>query len=707
MKAVFAGIIFLFAVTIMASGAENRAIEPRIVGDYLESHGVRTMKPDRPLFPWKDKYKTAAEYGINDFMHFLHKPGQSGDLYAELAKAYRSRNFKHSIGIGIPRRNLMRDWYPFLKEYCAKARNARWAATVNGRPVIWTYQARAAELEEWNVLKEKLEDDGFNPFIIGDMNAFALTREKEYLATIDQWARVFDGLYFFAQHVNDKVIDAMVEASRKAELETGKPRVRALSVGGGYWRWARDAQGGSQLYDGTYAYERSWQRALKWKDDIDWIHLCTWNDALEHTHIQPSRHKSDVYARLTLEYGAKFKNNDVQLDERYWLTVPTEVRNGPGGLKEYVYEVRGQAIPRGGKQNVVVTLTKDNGEQILKKRGILTPDNSRYHFEYEPPEDGWGNVRYLVASAAVNDDGEEALFGQLYIPVWPSGEAATKLYELYKCPKTVRLLKREDIPVAPSLALSPSGELRVHPLPSAGNRRRRVEILYDMHMKGSEGINLGEILLGRKQLPREAPTDPFCFKRGFRHAVLISDDGRVAWSKPLWVPKELPYQVNKEQTYRLSEFPSAEISPIKINFQDKQTIAPAHYNRDTGEAFGKKGENLYYGWSRNVEVFRRNRKIEDDPLYDTLIPLSYYISSWFWEIALPPGTYDIKIVAGDPAFKKNNTLNVEGEQVLDTTPSENQFDEYLMKRTVNDGRLTISGTDGGNASLCFLEIAPE
>jgi hypothetical protein len=85
-------------------------------------------------------------------------------------------------------------------------------------------------------------------------------------------------------------------------------------------------------------------------------------------------------------------------------------------------------------------------------------------------------------------------------------------------------------------------------------------------------------------------------------------------------------------------------------------------------------------------------------------------SNFFWEIALPNGTYRVRVVAGDPKDTRSTfRIAAEGTLIVSGKPtSTNRWIEATATVVVSDGRLTISNASGAiNNKLCFIEIAPQ
>jgi hypothetical protein len=78
-----------------------------------------------------------------------------------------------------------------------------------------------------------------------------------------------------------------------------------------------------------------------------------------------------------------------------------------------------------------------------------------------------------------------------------------------------------------------------------------------------------------------------------------------------------------------------------------------------------------------------------------------------WEIAVPNGTYNVFVVAGDAnAYNSVYRINVEGVLTVSGTPtSANRWISGTKTVTVNDGRLTVSNGSGAkNNKICFIDI---
>jgi glucose/arabinose dehydrogenase len=149
----------------------------------------------------------------------------------------------------------------------------------------------------------------------------------------------------------------------------------------------------------------------------------------------------------------------------------------------------------------------------------------------------------------------------------------------------------------------------------------------------------------------------------------------------------------------------------QINFMPLMSTLPAGYAPDSGALFGLRGNGLRYGWNADNSANARDRNAANSPdqRYDTFNHLQRSPNTNArWEIALPNGSYRVRVVAGDPSyFDSVYKINVEGVLVVNGTPTSAQrWIEGSTTVAVSDGRLTISNAaSAANNKICFIDIA--
>jgi hypothetical protein len=149
---------------------------------------------------------------------------------------------------------------------------------------------------------------------------------------------------------------------------------------------------------------------------------------------------------------------------------------------------------------------------------------------------------------------------------------------------------------------------------------------------------------------------------------------------------------------------SAYFAPTKINFQLAGSPGVSGYFQDNGLVYGDRGGGLTYGWNADNTSNARDRNKNTDQLLDTLVQ---FRAGGSWSIALPNGSYSVKVSVGDSQYASTYTLNANGQSVFNAVPlAVNQFQQKTVTVTVTNGKLTL---DQGNAAdmatrINYIEI---
>jgi len=153
----------------------------------------------------------------------------------------------------------------------------------------------------------------------------------------------------------------------------------------------------------------------------------------------------------------------------------------------------------------------------------------------------------------------------------------------------------------------------------------------------------------------------------------------------------------------------------KINFQTATSAGYPGYLPDTGAAYGDRGNGYTYGWieGANTGLTRdRNSANSPDERYDTLNQMQYNnppTETHTWEIAVPDGAYDVRLVCGDPDYTDSYYhVLAEGVTVAqgNAQGSGRRFIDQRARVLVSDGRLTLTNGPGAYRNkICFIEVA--
>jgi hypothetical protein len=149
---------------------------------------------------------------------------------------------------------------------------------------------------------------------------------------------------------------------------------------------------------------------------------------------------------------------------------------------------------------------------------------------------------------------------------------------------------------------------------------------------------------------------------------------------------------------------------VKINFQPASASVPSGYLADGGSTYANRGNGYTYGWNTvNTSWTRdRNSSRSPDQSYDTFNHMQASGGGRSWQVAVPNGTYNVFVVAGDASnYDSVFRINVEGVLTVSGTPtSATRWLSGTRTVTVSDGRLTISnGSGASNNKICFIDIS--
>jgi hypothetical protein len=187
------------------------------------------------------------------------------------------------------------------------------------------------------------------------------------------------------------------------------------------------------------------------------------------------------------------------------------------------------------------------------------------------------------------------------------------------------------------------------------------------------------------------------------------ENGGGASARLLWSSASVPKAVIPSTRLYAGVAPPTPTT-ILVNFQPSTAPAPPGYLADGGLVYANRGNGQTYGWSADNTAQTRDRNAANSPdqRYDTLTHLQKPANpDAVWEIAVPNGTYVVRVVSGDPSnFDGVFRTTVEGVLTVTGTPTTTtRWIEGTSTVTVTDGRLTIrSGAGASNNKMCFVEI---
>lgn len=147
----------------------------------------------------------------------------------------------------------------------------------------------------------------------------------------------------------------------------------------------------------------------------------------------------------------------------------------------------------------------------------------------------------------------------------------------------------------------------------------------------------------------------------------------------------------------------------KIDFRPADGIALEGFEVDNGRVFGPRGNGLSYGWDAAPCLYSRRHLFSQDASFDAFADMQA-CAGRVWELAVPNGTYRVRVVAGDAAEEasKDVRISVEGEIFAAATTGASRWAEGSVLVTVADGRLTLRNAPRATRNaLCAVEVIRE
>ena len=248
----------------------------------------------------------AREQGIDGFLvDIIVKGGDSAGYAGQMRELLRAAaGTPFLVGPCLDMAHSFRD-DPDLRTLAANL--SRIFATAGASPnfpkvgdkyVLATYTWRQLEPAQWQDLRQRLSDEGFEIFLIANMShAFSKLTEQEIL----RYAPVCDMIYSFGEYgISGQSIAECFAIYRQAAKEAGRYWMPVIHPGyvGGWFNGRNDYyqphRGFDQVYDCFAAIDNK---------ASDWLHLTTWNDHDE-TPLMP----------MIFEYGSNTEINRAFID---------------------------------------------------------------------------------------------------------------------------------------------------------------------------------------------------------------------------------------------------------------------------------------------------------------------------------------------------------------------------------------------------------
>ncbi|MDB5325009.1 MAG: N-acetylneuraminic acid mutarotase [Phycisphaerales bacterium] len=147
---------------------------------------------------------------------------------------------------------------------------------------------------------------------------------------------------------------------------------------------------------------------------------------------------------------------------------------------------------------------------------------------------------------------------------------------------------------------------------------------------------------------------------------------------------------------------------VTVDFQPAGVATQAGMIADVGSTYAARN-GYTYGWDKtNTSLARdRNASISPNQAYDTFNTLLDSAgAARTWQIAVPNGKYNVRIVSGDATSTMSPVVKAEGITVISgVTTSSNHWIDATKSVTVADGKLTLTnGSTSSKSAVCFVQI---
>jgi hypothetical protein len=243
------------------------------------------------------------------------------------------------------------------------AKGHRSALRVNDKLVINGFSWEKTSGKAVRTFREKIKEaTGEEVFLMVDVNGMwlnpvdgSLDLAKDYPeAAMRDLVGEIDMAYLFWGR-KDPVVDKLLEQCRDAGVAFGGQHFP------GYWRTITEIW---VPYKHTGTHRQCLDYSLK--HGAPMLNLTTWNDYLEHTHVQPSANWGDTRASIVKFYSDLLKKKPIE-ESRFFVTSPCEARLG------IPFTVEALSLQPGSEPcQVLVRLVDRNGSEVARWEGATS-----------------------------------------------------------------------------------------------------------------------------------------------------------------------------------------------------------------------------------------------------------------------------------------------------------------------------------------------
>lgn len=189
-----------------------------------------------------------------------------------------------------------------IRQYAEVADGRSSAARVEDALVVWIYNARSLSPEDWASCRGAVEESGTRLHLVAEL-ATAASQHGDSLDTslLDPYADTFEAVWLFEDRESQVLGDFAAWAAAHGTVFAGGTLP-------GYDR--ETSHGGYVDARGTQLWRTQLERARD--SGAAWLTAVTWNDAVEHTSVQPTTDWGTTRADLLAHHAAAFRGHEPQ-----------------------------------------------------------------------------------------------------------------------------------------------------------------------------------------------------------------------------------------------------------------------------------------------------------------------------------------------------------------------------------------------------------
>jgi subtilisin family serine protease len=153
---------------------------------------------------------------------------------------------------------------------------------------------------------------------------------------------------------------------------------------------------------------------------------------------------------------------------------------------------------------------------------------------------------------------------------------------------------------------------------------------------------------------------------------------------------------------RRMEIPGEDTFRVAIDFGVPHRKVPGNI-KDTGDAFGDRGNDLRYGWDRNRTADRMSDNVWNFTGMKQTDDFIRAGNGATWRMEVPNGVYTVTAYVGRNYANTNNLIRFNGETLIDRNLTNGNFYENSLTLPVTDGEIVIS-SHRNTAAITHLHI---